>query len=557
MLRNLNIRNMILIDSLDLSFDRGLCVLTGETGTGKSILLDALGCALGWRTNVGMLKDQSIPTSVTAEFEISNEHVSQKMLSENGVSLDDKSLLLRRTIDKTGKSRSYINDQRVTVSFLRQIAETLIEIESQSGNNGVLNAATHMDFLDKYGNYKKHLSSVKQNFHNWKHQTTELNNIQIQLDEIKKNEEYLKHVINELDILKPEKNEESQIDSERSLLKNGHKILDALQEASIQISGESGVIAKLNRAIKVLNRVSDLSTDMTKNYLSGLNQALIEATEAGDQLNSQIQDIDLNPEKLNQLEDRLFALRGASRKHNVNPDQLPKFHENLIKELKSITINEENLLNLKREIDISKSDWDKAAEGLSKKREIAAKKLDNIIAAELPSLKLSQALFKTVIQSFKDDIPRINGKEQIRFTIKTNTGGQSGPLDQLASGGERSRFLLALKVCLADKGDMRSLIFDEIDNGVGGAVADAIGKRLAELVKFQQVIVVTHSPQVAARARKHFVVSKISNKVSTKTLVNVVQGKTRREEIARMLSGASVTEEARTAAESLINGASK
>ena len=557
MLRHLNIQNLILIDSLDLTFDNGLCVLTGETGAGKSILLDALGCVLGARTNIGIIKDNSLPTSVTAGFEISPEHPVQKVISEHGITLDGKNLLLKRIINKSGKSRSFINDQPVTVAFLRHVGEKLIEIESQSGNIGILNPTTHMDILDKFGNYKETLLIASKKYKDWQKKSAKLQTTLTELDSAKNNEEFLHHVTSELEVLDPQNGEEEKLDAERLRLRHGHKVIEELKKASSELSGERGIISKLQTAIKSMERIANMTPDTANACLAPLNQSLFEAIEAEDQLSLWLQKIDLNPESLEKVEERLFALRATARKHNVSPDELQKLYYDLSTQLENIKKGKVTINSLKKEEETSRGVYNNAAESLSKKRIIAAKKLDSAIKSELPSLKLGKALFKTVIETVKDGLPHINGIDSIRFKIKTNTSSHFGPLDQIASGGERSRFLLALKVCLADNGDMRSLIFDEIDNGVGGAVADAIGKRLAELSNSQQVIVVTHSPQVAARAKQHFVVTKADENGSTETTVDLVEDKDRQEEIARMLSGASVTKEARAAAKSLINGALK
>jgi len=555
MLHHLAIRNFILIDNLDLNFGEGLCVLTGETGAGKSILLDALGMALGNRANKSFLAKGKDEATIIASFELPSNHAAMQIVNSKGfISEEKESLILRRILKSNGKSQSYVNEQPVTRSFLKQLGETLVEIEGQSSQYGLLNPSTHIDFLDSFGGHDTKIIKTSDSYSIWKNISSQIESLTIKLNQVLAEEEYLSHVCQELDDLDPKEGEETKLNEERAQLRNSQKILGGLTEAQEGLIGEKGAIKKLQSSLQAIERIVDVAPSLIESSITSLNQALIETIEAEAHVTSAHDKANINPQQLETIEDRLYALRAAARKHKVTCDYLPQVHKEITDQLASIKINNLKISELKNEEMKAREEYEICANELSKKRQESATTLDSMIAQELPALKLKESIFETKIEQISNDNPIQNGKEKVRFTITTNKGGAPGPLDQVASGGERSRFLLALKVCLINKIDLRSLVFDEVDNGVGGAVADAVGKRLAKLAESQQVLVITHSPQVAAQAKMHIVVDKKNTNGETKTSIKVIDGESKREEIARMLSGEIITPEARAAADSLIIG---
>lgn len=554
MLRHLSIRHIVLIDALDLSFDDGLCVLTGETGAGKSILLDALGLALGARANAALVQVGAEEARVTATLEPPAGHGAFRLAAEHGIETEDGVLILRRTLRADGKSRAFVNDQPVTAAFLRSLGDGLVEIEGQSERRGLLDPATHRDLLDAFGGHQHVAANVATRYDGWREAAVAHEAAVAELEQAGREEEYLRHVVAELDALAPEDGEEARLDEERVRLRHGRKIADALAAAASEMGGESGVTARLRAAHRAAERAAEFAGDAVEPAVVALDKAAVEAMEAEAQLADVTSALDLDPARLETLEERLFALRGAARKHDVPCDQLPGLRDELANRLAAIDGGEAQIAALSEAEAAAHAAYDKAAATLGKKRQAAARALDKAVAAELPPLKLGEAQFATAIEAQPDEAPTRHGGERIRFAVATNPGTPLGPIDQVASGGERARFLLALKVCLAASGGVPAVVFDEVDSGVGGAVADAVGQRLARLADTMQVLVITHSPQVAARGGQHMVVAKRETNEAARTDVQLIDADARREEIARMLSGATITDEARAAADSLMAG---
>jgi DNA repair protein RecN (Recombination protein N) len=552
-LRQLSIRHVVLIDALDLAFDNGLCVLTGETGAGKSILLDALGLALGARANAALVQSGQAEAMVTAALEPAHDHPAWALAQAHGIDTDDGVLLLRRTLREDGKSRAFVNDHPVTAAFLRTLGEALIEIEGQSDRRGLLDPTTHRELLDAWGGTAGLADTIGTLWDTWRDASTQHAEAIAEMAQAAREEEFLRHVVAELDTLAPEEGEEARLDEERGRLRNGRKIADALSAAAAEIASEGGVAGRLRAAHRAAALAAKYAGPAVEPAVDALDRAAVEAMEAEAQLSDVIRSLDLDPARLDSIEERLFTLRGAARKHTVSCDRLPAVHSEMTARLAAIDGGEATIAGLAAAEVAALAAYDEAATKLTKKREAAAKKLDRAVTGELPPLKLGNARFTTAIEPLDDDTPARYGRERVRFTVATNPGSAFGPLDQVASGGERARFLLALKVCLAAVGGVPTVVFDEVDSGIGGAVADAVGLRLARLADAMQVLVITHSPQVAARAVQHMVVAKAESKGAARTGVTVLADEERREEIARMLSGARITDEARAAADSLMD----
>lgn len=555
MLAALSIRDIVLIERLELSLDSGLCTLTGETGAGKSILLDALGLAIGARADAGLVRRDAEQGSVSAVFDVSIDHPARAILRENGIE-DEGDLILRRVQTRDGRSRAFVNDQPVSVGLLRQIGDQLVEVHGQHDERGLLDASGHRAILDAFGGFEDKLQQLRKLWNAASAAREALAAHEAMLARAKAEQDYLTHVVAELDELAPQAGEETSLAEERTLMMHSEKIASDLVEAEEALSGDSGLDARLNVALRRLARVAEQAGGRLDAAIAALERTLNEAAEARDRIAEAVRALEFDPARLELVETRLFALRAAARKHNVQVDDLAALAEKLRGALQEIEGGEARLVALQKAADDAATAYGSAARALSEARAKAAATLDKEVMKELKPLKLDRASFKTQIEVLPEAQGGPEGIDRVSFLVSTNPGAPFGPLIKIASGGELSRFVLALKVALASRGSAPTLIFDEVDSGVGGAVAEAVGLRLAELAKSVQIVVVTHSPQVAARAQHHFRISKGGEAKSAKiaTRVETLDAKARREEIARMLAGATVTDEARAAADRLIGG---
>ncbi len=549
MLLALTIRDIVIIDRLEVEFRPGLCVLTGETGTGKSILLDALGLCLGDRAQSALVRPHCERGQATAEFVVAPGHAALELLAEQGLEADDR-LLLRRVVAADGRSRAFINDQPVSGALLRRIGATLVEIQGQHEAVGLLDTASHRRLLDLYAGAD--LADVGAAWQTLSQSRQTLAAAEAALASARDDEDYTRHVLDELTALDPQPGEEAELTSRQSLLKHGAQIAEALEAARQELSGEGGAAGRLRSAERSLERVAERAAGQLDESLAGLGRAALETAEAAALLDDAAGQLDADPTALAKLEDRLHGLRTAARKHRVTVDELPALAAEFATRLAAIDGGEAEIERLRQAAATAHQAYGSAAERLSASRRAAAARLDGAVAAELAPLKLERATFTTALESLDETAWGPEGSDRVGFEVSTNPGQPPGPLSRIASGGELSRFLLALKVALAGVRSAPMLIFDEIDRGVGGATADAIGARLARLAENLQVLVVTHSPQVAAQGSHHWRVGKQSNGEQAVATLIELDAPARREELARMLAGAEVTDEARAAAQSLM-----
>jgi DNA repair protein RecN (Recombination protein N) len=552
-LRLLSIQNVVLIEQLDIEFQSGLCVLTGETGAGKSILLDSLGLALGARADSGLVRSGAAQAMVTAEFDVPPRHRSLKLLQDHDLVVDGP-LLLRRTVKADGGSRAFINDLPVSLTLLRDVGEMLLELHGQHDERGLLSAGGHRAMLDAFAKADGAKKMVADLWRRWKQCRTALEESLAQAEAAERDRDYLAHAVAELTKIAPEMGEEQQLADRRATMMRGEKAMDDLETVQEQLCGGDGALAQLRSAARRLERIADADPHLHA-AAQALDRAVNEAAEAEDALAKAQNALRFNPTEQESIETRLFELRAAARKYKVSVDDLPQHAATLAARLTLIEDGEAGRLRLQAEVAQARIAYASAAERLSELRRKAAATLDKQVAKEFAPLKLDKAQFRTMVVPLPEGDWGAEGAEQIAFEISTNPGAAFGPLIKIASGGELSRFILALKVALAARGDALALIFDEIDRGVGGAVASAIGDRLAKLAQQTQLLVVTHSPQVAARGDTHWLIAKSSSKAATRTSVTPLDAKGRQEEIARMLSGDTVTAEARAQANKLLAAA--
>ena len=553
MLRSLSVRNLVLIDSLDLEFGPGLCVLTGETGAGKSILLDALGLALGARGDAQLVRHGTESASVSASFELAAGHTAWALLEAQGFDFTDE-LILRRVLGADGRSRAFANGQPASVAWLREVGSSLVEIENQSASGGLLDPRNHRALLDSFAANGKQRAHTAVTCTTWRESIATLKKAETELAEARRDEEYLRHVSAELEALAPQAGEEEKLAAERRRLMNGQKLSKVMADARETIAGEQPAAASLRSATRMLEHVQEEADGHMDKAIAALGQAAIEAAEAEAALAEAERGLDLDPRRLDATEERLFALRAAARKHHTEVEMLTPLLADFRRRLERVDYSDTMHVQLSQANADARAEFLQAAQRLSTTRTRAAKALDKALKSEFVPLKLGGATFRTSIVKLEENQASANGLERVHFEIATNLGSQPGPLEKIASGGERARLLLALKVCLTKSKGVPSLVFDEVDEGVGGAVANAVGERLARLAQDVQVLVVTHSPQVAARGERHIRVLKESAKNTARATVETLNGAGRREEIARMLSGAQITDEARAAARSLIAG---
>ena len=548
MLTGISIRDVVLIEALDLEFASGLGVLTGETGAGKSILLDALGLALGARADSGLVRSGSDKAQVTASFDAPAGVAA--FLADNDIDIDPgEPLLIRRSVKADGGSKAFINDQPCSAALLRDLGAMLVEIHGQHDDRGLLNPRGHRALLDTFG--RSDTASVATNFAAWQEAKARIDIAREALENAARDQEWLEHAVAELAAFNPQPGEEEQLAGERSDMQKGERIAEDLKGVLESFDGPKSGIALIRGAARKLDRLAD-AHPLLAEALTALDRAVIEAAEAEDKLNAAARAIEYEPARLDEIEVRLFELRALARKHNVAPDSILSLQQNLTARLESIEAGGEGLAKLEAEVAAKHDAYVKSAVMLSETRSTAASKLDAAVKAELAPLKLDAAQFRTAIDRLSEDRWTASGMDRIEFTISTNPGASFAPLAKIASGGELSRFILALKVALAEEGGAATIIFDEIDRGVGGAVAAAIGERLSRLAQRTQLLAVTHSPQVAAKGQAHYFIAKSSQGTVTRTGVTLLDADARRQEIARMLSGTEVTDEARAQAERLL-----
>jgi DNA repair protein RecN (Recombination protein N) len=556
MLASVTIRNIVLIDSLTLEFRPGLCALTGETGAGKSILLDALGLATGARADKGLIRHGTEEASATAEFVLSTGHPAFLLLAEAGIAQDEPAVILRRHVSRDGRGRAFVNDQPVSVSFLQTLGEVLLEVHGQHDDRGLINPAGHRALLDDFGGLAGDVRKTALAHADWRDLIEGLEARKAEIREARAEADYLSHALEELTALAPEEGEEAALASERALMMNAEKIAGDLQNAAEALTGDGGMESRLSAALRRLERVAGQAEGRLDATVAALERALVEAGEARYAVDAALGGLEFEPRRLEEVEERLFALRALARKHSVPADELPRLRDEIAAKLDALHSGEEGIAALESKVRDARTAYETAARALSEKRAAAAKRLDREVARELKPLKLERAAFRTAIDRLPEDRQGPEGMDRVRFEVATNPGAPFGDLKQIASGGELARFILALKVALAGQGSAATLIFDEVDRGVGGAVADAVGERLSRLAASgAQVLVVTHSPQVAARAGHHWRIAKNEKKGRMTTTVTALDEAARQEEVARMLAAAEVTDEARAAAARLLQTA--
>ncbi|HIJ63804.1 MAG TPA: DNA repair protein RecN [Rhodospirillaceae bacterium] len=551
MLLGLSIRDVVLIDRLDIAFDVGLSALTGETGAGKSILLDSLGLALGARSESGLVRPGAAQLSVAAEFALPPGHPATAMLAEQGLEAGAGELVLRRLVGVDGRSRGFVNDQPVSVGFLRQLGASLVEIHGQFESHGLLDQSTHRGVLDAFGGIDGTAAAAA--WQAWRDAARQCRDSAAALAKAQAEETWLRQALEELNALDPKPDEEGELAARRKLLMHSEKLIEGMNGAVLSLSANDAVEGNLRAAQRALERVADRAEGRLDPIIAALDRAAIETAEALNLLERVSSSIDLDAGTLDKVEERLFALRATARKHGVEVGGLAALRAGLASQLAALDAGADGAARLAAAEQAAKAAYRAAAESLSKTRRAAAQRLDKAVAAELPPLKLDKAAFRTTLAQMEENQWSEQGMDGVVFEVTTNPGLPPGPLAKIASGGELSRFMLALKVVLARTSPVLSIVFDEVDQGIGGAVAAAVGERLAILAERLQVLVVTHSPQVAARAAHHWHVAKTAaGKDGTVARVTALRPAERREEIARMLAGAQVTDQARAAADSLL-----
>ncbi len=559
MLTHLGIRDIVLIERLELQIGNGLGVLTGETGAGKSILLDALGLALGRRADAGLVRAGAAQGVVTAAFEVAEKHPAFALLAEQGLEVAEEGIVLRRVVTADGKSRAFVNDQAVSVGLLRRLGDTLVEIHGQNDEQGLIDSAVHRALLDDYAGLSRDAEALKGRYRAFRDAEAALKEAEAAAEQARRDEDYLRHVVAELEDLKPVAGEEEELAGQRSLLQAGEKLAVAMQEAEAALLGGErggGVEARLRNSLRALERVADRAPDQVAAAAQAAEAALDAVARYAQELEATSRRLDLDPQKLERVEERLFALRAAARKHGVPVSDLARLTEQFAERLALIDNQAASLGKLAKAAAEARAAFSAGAEALSAARRKAAAKLDKAVAAELGPLKLGAAKFQTAVDTLPPEQWTSDGADRVTFQAATNPGSAPGSLAKIASGGELSRFMLALRVVLAGRGDAGTLIFDEVDRGVGGATAAAVGERLARLAGKVQVLVVTHSPQVAAKGGEHWRIAKReagpAKARTTITEVTPLSRDERREEIARMLAGATITDAARAAADDLL-----
>ena len=553
MLRSLTIRNVVLIAKLDLAFEAGLGVLTGETGSGKSILLDALGLALGARADTDLVSAGAEQGSAIAEFELDGAPAIDQLLADNDLA-DEGALVLRRSVSAGGRSRAFVNDRPVSATLLRQIGEALVEIHGQLESHGLLDAASHVKYVDAFGGNEKLLQSTVAAYDTWQDADAARLAAEEDMARTRKDEEYLTHASAELAEIDAKPGEEEALARTRGALMHGEQLLAALTAAGADLSAGNTAESALRAALANLRGAEDKADGRFDAATAALERALIELTDAEAEIERASAGMNLDPAAMEQAEERLFALRALARKHNVSVDDLASLRGDMEAKLAQLNDGAEALLRLSKAAGEARAAYIPAAAKLTAGRKKAAGAMKTRIEKELPALMLEKTKFQVCFEELDENAWGPNGAERLRFEVQTNPNTAPGPIGRVASGGELARIMLAIKVVLADTGGAATIVFDEVDAGIGGAAAAAVGERLAQLAERFQVLVVTHSPQVAARGTNHWRITKEGGKKTSATQVANLGEDDRIEEIARMLAGAAVTDEARAAATSLIAG---
>ncbi len=555
MLIQLSIRDIVLIERLDLSFEKGLSVLTGETGAGKSILLDSLSLALGGRGDGGLVRHGEDKGQVTAVFDVPGNHRARKLLRENSID-DDGDLIFRRIQSADGRTRASINDQPVSVQMMRQVGQMLVEIHGQHDDRALIDTDAHRTLLDAFAGLSDEVADVSGLYRSFRDAERAFKTHRAKVEAAAREADYIRASVEELETLAPRDGEEDELAEQRSKMQKSERIAGDISEASEFLNGNASPVPLIASMVRRLERKSHEAPGLLEETVELLDQALNHLSSAQMEVEAALRRTEFDPRELERVEERLFGLRAAARKYSVPVTDLPALAEKMAADLADLDAGEEKLGILEKAATEAKAAFDAAAKALSAKRQAGASVLADAVMAELPALKLERARFMVEVSADPEGATA-EGIDTVEFHVQTNPGTRPGPIMKVASGGELSRFLLALKVALADRGSAPTLVFDEIDTGVGGAVADAIGQRLKRLSSTVQVLSVTHAPQVAARAATHLLISKGpagegSDKIATR--VATMEPEHRMEEIARMLAGASVTDEARAAAKSLLAG---
>jgi DNA repair protein RecN (Recombination protein N) len=553
MLVQLSIRDIVLIERLDLAFETGLSVLTGETGAGKSILLDSLSLALGGRGDGSLVRHGEDKGQVTAVFDIDSSHAARTLLKGNGVD-DDGDLIFRRVQSADGRTRAYINDQPVSVQLMRQVGQLLVEIHGQHDDRALIDTNAHRMLLDAFAGLTDEAVDLGESYRRWREAERSFKTHKAKVEAAAREADYLRASVEELETLSPLDGEEDELAERRSAMQKSERIAGDIAEASEFLNGNASPVPHIASLMRRLERKSHEAPGLLEETVQLLGTALDTLSAAQMEVEAALRRTEFDPRELERVEERLFALRAAGRKYSVAVVDLPALAEKMVADLADLDAGEERLGQLEAAVRETKAHYDHLAQQLSTKRQNAAQALADAVMQELPALKLERARFMVDVASDPENATA-DGIDIVEFHVQTNPGTRPGPIMKVASGGELSRFLLALKVALADRGSAPTLVFDEIDTGVGGAVADAIGQRLKRLSTKVQVLSVTHAPQVAARASSHFLISKgptgdAGDKIATR--VAIMEPEHRKEEIARMLAGASVTDEARAAAAQLL-----
>jgi DNA repair protein RecN (Recombination protein N) len=549
MLRGLDISDMLIIDRLELAFQPGLNVLTGETGAGKSILLDSLGFVLGWRGRADLVRQGAAQGEVTAWFDLTPDHPARAVLEEAGLPAGDE-LILRRINTSDGRKTAWVNDRRCSGEVLRALSETLIELHGQHDDRGLLDPKGHRAILDDFAQTAGMQAKVRDAWRALSVARKAAKVAAAERDAIKAEEEFLRHAVAELDKLNPEAGEEATLDVKRRMMQGAEKIRADVVNA-YEMMGQNGAERQMGDALRWLDGAAARAEGALEAPMAALGRAMVELDDALSGIADAIDQMSFNPVELEETEERLFAIRAMARKHDVAPDELAGFANTLRSKLDALDAGEAAEAVLRAAVKAAEDGYDAAAQALRAARSKAASKLDKAVSAELAPLKMERAVFTTQIT---EEPAGPDGIDAVSFTVATNPGAPSGPLGKIASGGELSRFRLALKVCLTSGQSGLTLIFDEIDRGVGGATADAVGRRLSALSQGSQVLVVTHSPQVAALGAHHWRVEKAVHKGMTTSTVVPLAPKDRVDEVARMLAGDTITDAARAAAEALLAG---
>ena len=553
MLKTLSVRDVVLIDKLNLDFSDGLSVFSGETGAGKSILLDSLGLLLGNRAETGLIRTGAEKLSVSGVFEIKDKNNPFFALcKENELDVDDE-IIIKRTLSRDGKGKIFLNDQPITARLLKELGAYLVEIHGQFDNQGLLNPATHLTVLDSYGGYVKNLEQTAATYQKYKTLQKQLMAAEQAYADAAKEEDNLRHWADELERAKIKPGEEEELNRKRTELMHAEKLIENLNLAYNSLQGRD-ISNLIRKAQSALEKVNHLTENRFADIGEALDTALIQLDEAVSRIEEASSEINLNANEADAVEERLFALKALARKHACTIDSLPEVLKDFKNRLAALDKGGENIADLRRAVAAARREYMTQAEELSKLRTRTAATLDKAVMKELPPLKMERAVFATEITQLPENEWSGKGFDKVNFTVSTNPNSPRGALNKIASGGELSRFMLALKVNLSQKSSVETLIFDEVDAGIGGATAQAVGERLARLAGKVQVLVVTHSPQVASFSRRHFMVSKTTVDNVTTTKVHQLSASEKKEEIARMLSGENITDEARAAADVLING---